>query len=112
MRVRQTPISNEEFIARYREWRSLWKPTSEQVAYEVSYFQTGGTYGSDPAFERDEGRLSGFLSGRRISPAAARVSSEDPVGSDRDRCVSRRDTKEREKAVTIEPTHSSSFNSV
>ena len=37
MRVRQTPISNEEFIARYREWRSLWKPTSEQVAYEVSY---------------------------------------------------------------------------
>lgn len=37
MRVRQTPISNDEFIARYREWRSLWKPTSEQIADEVSY---------------------------------------------------------------------------
>src|SRR5579862_7706963 len=37
VRVRQTPISNDEFIARYREWRSLWKPTSEQIADEVSY---------------------------------------------------------------------------
>ena len=36
VRVHQTPISNEEFIAQYREWSLLWRPTSEQIAYEVS----------------------------------------------------------------------------
>ena len=59
---------------------------------------------------RYEGSPAGFPMGRTNAPAAARVSSEDPVGSDRDRCVSRRDTKEN--AVAAEPACTSSFNSM
>jgi hypothetical protein len=71
-------------------------------------FQTGGTYGSGPAFESDEGSPAGFLLGRN-SPAAARVSSEDPAGGDRDRGIFRRDTKEKENPATTEPARSSRF---
>jgi hypothetical protein len=95
-RLRQALISNGEFIAHYREWRLLWKPTSAQIEDEVSYLsKLAELMAPVPACESDEGSHSGFLPGRTNAHAAARVSSEDPVSSDPDRCVSRRDTKER-----------------
>jgi len=36
VRVHQTAISNEEFIAQFREWRLQWKPTLAQIEDEVS----------------------------------------------------------------------------
>jgi hypothetical protein len=30
-------ISNEEFVAKFRDWRSLWKPTDAQMDAENSY---------------------------------------------------------------------------
>ena len=37
VRMHQTAISNEEFVAQYRDWRLLWKPTLAEIEDEVSY---------------------------------------------------------------------------
>lgn len=31
------PIHNEEFVAKYRDWRLQWKPTEDQIKQEIKY---------------------------------------------------------------------------
>jgi hypothetical protein len=37
VRMHQSAISNEEFIAQFRDWLLQWKPTLAEIEHEVSY---------------------------------------------------------------------------
>jgi hypothetical protein len=101
VRMHQSAISNEEFIAQFRDWLLQWKPTLAEIEYEVSYLSKLAEFMAPvPLAKVTKAVLRDFRleERRRLQPGESCV--KILRAGDQHRCVSCRDTKEEENEVT------------